>query len=80
MIEKDKMRISGETARVIIKNCHYLMRRKFGRAPLWSMVGSITGHGSGYSSAICESANLDPDQLCSVKELKDWKEHDNDQN
>jgi len=77
-MNKEHMRISGETARIIIINCHHLLRTKFKNTPLWSIVGSITGHGSGYSSEICKSANLDPDQLCQRKTLKDWNEVDHE--
>ncbi len=70
---KNDLRISGETARIIIKNSHVLLRHKMRRSPLWSMVGQITGHGSGYSWQICESANLDPGQNCGVAHLRDLK-------
>lgn len=65
--------ISGTTARIIIKNAHALLRHKCRKTPLWSMVGSITGHGSGYSWEVCVSANLDPGQDCGVARLKDYK-------
>lgn len=64
--------ISGQTARIIIKNAHALLRYKCRKSPLWSMVSSITGHGSGYSWEICVSANLDPGQDCGVAHLKDY--------
>lgn len=64
--------MSGKNARMIIINCHTYLGRKFKGSPLWSLVSSITGHGSGYSYEICVSANLDPMQPCSVKELKDF--------
>jgi hypothetical protein len=67
-----ELRISGETARIIIVNCHALLRHKFRRTPLWSMVSQITGHGSGYSWEICKSANLDGGQNCGVERLKDF--------
>ena len=31
--------------------------------PRWSAVGSATGHGSGYSFALCLWAGVDPDEL-----------------
>jgi len=31
--------------------------------PRWSAVGSVTGHGSGYSFALCRWADLDPEEL-----------------
>lgn len=67
----EHLRISGLNARTIIKNCHALLRNKYRGFSLWSMVGDITGHGTGYSIEICRSANLDPHQLCSVEILRD---------
>lgn len=48
-----------------------MLRNKFRGVQLWSMVGHITGHGSGYSIEICKTANLDPMQPCRVKQLRD---------
>lgn len=31
-------------------------------APLWSRVGGLFGHGSGYSTAICVKYRFDPDE------------------
>lgn len=39
------------------------------RVPRWSHVGSITGHGSGYSAAICVEFGMDPDEI--IGGLKD---------
>lgn len=72
MKDEIQLRMSGENARIIIINCHELLRNKFRSVPLWSMVGHITGHGSGYSTEICKSANLEPMQDCGVKKLKDF--------
>jgi len=69
--EPRHLRMTGTDARLIIINCHAMLRNKFKHSLLWSLVGSITGHGSGYSYEICKSANLDPMQPCSSKELKD---------
>jgi len=66
-----ELRIQGAQARLIIKNVHALVRHKFRGASLWSLVGQITGHGSGYSYDICKSANLNPNQCCGGKELVD---------
>ena len=71
-VGSEPLRMRGENARIIIENAHALLRRKFRGSPLWSMVGQLTGHGSGYSHAICESANLDPGQLCSSAPLRDY--------
>lgn len=56
------LRASGDTARIIIANVHAMVSRKYRGVPLWSMVGHIFGHGSGYSIEICISAGLDPHQ------------------
>lgn len=69
----DELRMSGQNARIIILNCHGMLSQRFRDVPLWSMVGMITGHGSGNSAAICESANLDPHQPAGSKKLKDTK-------
>lgn len=47
--------------------CHRPPRKR-GRgpnppAPLWSRVGFLFGHGSGYSSAICRRHGFDPDEI-----------------
>lgn len=62
--------IQGETARLIILNVHRIVRHKFRRIPLWSLVSDVTGHGSGYSYDICLSANLDPNQYAGASNLK----------
>lgn len=67
-----ELRMSGENARTIIRNFHSLHRHRYRGVPLWSMVGKITGHGSGNSAKICESANLDPHQPASNKTLRDY--------
>jgi len=38
--------------------------RKWRRTPLWSFVGTVTGHGSGYSAQICVELGWDPDMPC----------------
>lgn len=70
------LRMEGQNARAIIKNCHALLRHKFRGSPLWSMVSQITGHGSGYSHEICKSANLNPSQECGRKALEDDSPND----
>lgn len=62
--------IQGKTARLIILNVHRIVRHKFRRIPLWSLVSDVTGHGSGYSYDICLSANLDPNQYAGTRNLK----------
>lgn len=67
------LRISGEPARIFIMNSHSMLKQKFANSPLWSLVGQLTGHGSGYSIEICKSANLDPMQMCGRAELVNLK-------
>ncbi len=69
---KKELRISGESARIIIKNAYIMLRRKNRGLPLWSLVGALTSHGSGYSIEICRSAQLDPHQICGPAKLKDF--------
>lgn len=64
------LRISGEAAREIITNVKNITWRRYLKAPLWSLVADITGHGSGYSISVCLSANLNPHQLISSKPLQ----------
>lgn len=68
---KNDLRMHGTNARIIIINCHAMLRHKFKQVPLWSLVGNITGHGSGNSIEICRSANLDPNQSAGVQQLQD---------
>lgn len=70
-IDESLLRMSGENARIIIKNAHAILRYKYRGIELWVMVRDITGHGSGYAHAICASANLSPVQMCGVARLKD---------
>ena len=67
-----ELRLHGQNGRIVILNAHALLRHRYRRLPLWSMVGHLTGHGSGYSVEICRSANLDPMQVCGVKQLRDY--------
>lgn len=73
-IDESLLRMSGENARIIIKNTHQILRYKYRGVPLWVMVRDISGHGSGYSAEICRSANLDPEQMSGVAHLKDFKD------
>jgi hypothetical protein len=38
----------------------YARNAKYEEFPLWSIVGHMTGHGSGVSSALCKSLGFDP--------------------
>jgi len=37
--------------------------RRQSPAPLWSRVGGLFGHGSGYSTAICVKYGFDPEEI-----------------
>lgn len=78
LVRRSELLISGQRARIIIKNAHALLRHKFRGIVLWSLVSQITGHGSGYSSQICETANLDPFQKCGSERLKDLSSNKKD--
>lgn len=47
----------------VITNAVRMCSREFLRVPLWSIVSSLTGHGSGFSIEICKELNLDPNQI-----------------
>ena len=64
LLSGSRLRIEGENARTIIRNCHTLLRREYKKVQLWVLVRDITGHGMGYSIKVCESAGLDPRQCC----------------
>lgn len=58
-----KLPPSDDLVRAAIRS---LRKRKRYRArpphPLWSRVGCLFGHGSGYSYAICRKYGFDPDE------------------
>ena len=60
-----------EMRNVLERMVRYAGKDSIDRVPRWSHVGSITGHGSGYSAAICLEFGEDPDEL--VGGLKDDK-------
>ena len=62
--------IAGNRLACLISNCHRLLRGKYKGSPLWAMVSDITSHGSTYSVEICLQSGYDPNQKCSVKELR----------
>lgn len=45
----------------LLRNAFWVLRdvRKWRGCQLWTMVGAITGHGSGYSQQICEELGWD---------------------
>ena len=44
------------------------------RAPRWSHVGAMLGHGSGVSTAICDAVGSDPDEMVGVRRCEDCGE------
>jgi hypothetical protein len=48
---------------ILARVVEYAGRNSIKRVPRWSHVGSITGHGSGYSADICREFGADPDEL-----------------
>lgn len=51
----------------LVKRAISSLRRSKSRrtrpTPLWSRVGQLFGHGSGYSIAICVKYGFDPDEI-----------------
>jgi hypothetical protein len=55
--------LSNERMRYLIQSAITMMGRSKLGVPLWSIVGSLTSHGSGYSYQICRELRLDPNQI-----------------
>ncbi len=55
--------LDGRSREVILRNTFLAMRRmrEWRGCTLWSWVGAVTGHGSGYSLQICVELGWDPD-------------------
>lgn len=55
--------LDGRSREDILRNAFHEMRRmRYWRgSTLWSWVGAVTGHGSGYSLQICVELGWDPD-------------------
>lgn len=55
--------LSNERMRCLVQNaCRQMKRTELG-VPLWSIVGGLCGHGSGFSIEICKQLGLDPNQI-----------------
>jgi hypothetical protein len=48
---------------VLARVVRYAGKNSINQAPRWSHVGAATGHGSGYSAAICAEFGADPDEI-----------------
>jgi hypothetical protein len=55
--------LSNERMASLLNNACHMLKRTELNVPLWSIVGGLTGHGSGYSAKICKEAGLDPFQI-----------------
>lgn len=53
----------------IIRLCARRTKKDLCGRPRWSIVGEITGHGSGYSIALCKWAGVDPHEKC----IRNWR-------
>ncbi len=53
---------AAEELKRILRFCSREPRDKRSGRPRWSVVSSVTSHGSGYSIALCRWAHLDPDE------------------
>lgn len=55
--------LDGRSREMILRNTFIEMRsiRRWRGASLWTWVGAITGHGSGYSLQICVEMGWDPE-------------------
>lgn len=45
--------------KIILKNAHSRLRRKYKGVPLWSFISEMTGRGSTYSMKICKEFGWD---------------------
>lgn len=54
--------LDGRSREIILRNVYLHMRdqRRWRGSLLWSWVGAVTGHGSGYSAQICKELGWDP--------------------
>lgn len=55
--------LDGRSREQILRNVFVEMRtvRRYRGMSLWSWVGHVTGHGSGYSYQICQELGWDPE-------------------
>lgn len=61
--------IEGARLRSLIENAHRLLGKRFKGEPLWSLVSTLTGHGSTMSCELLKSVGLDACQPCGSKKL-----------
>lgn len=55
-----------ERVKELILSAHNQLRKQFKGVPLWSFVGNLTHHGSGYSHKICEANGWNANQDASL--------------
>jgi hypothetical protein len=55
--------LDNRSREYLLRNAFHQMRnmRKWRGSILWSWIGAVTGHGSGYSMQICKELGWDPD-------------------
>lgn len=55
--------LDGRSREIILRNTFNAMKhwREWRGRNLWSWVGAVTGHGSGYSEQICKELGWDPE-------------------
>ncbi len=56
-------RTPEDLLRRIIQTHGTPVKRPYTGIPRWSLISRLTGHGSGYSAAMCRWAGVDPDQM-----------------
>lgn len=57
--------LDNRSREYLLRNAFHEMRnmRKWRGSILWSWIGAVTGHGSGYSMQICEELGWDPNMI-----------------
>ena len=56
-------RTPEDVLRWVIQTHGTPVKRPYTGIPRWSLISQLTGHGSGYSAAMCRWAGVDPDQM-----------------
>lgn len=63
--------LSNSRMALLLGNVVRMLPKAYLKAPLWSVVSDLTGHGSSYSCEICKQLGFDPHQvLGKQRELK----------
>lgn len=61
--------LDGRSREIILRNVYLQTRgmRQWRGRDLWTWIGAMTGHGSGYSDQICRELGWDPDMRIGPK-------------